>query len=586
MKCPKCSADIADGSPFCTSCGAQTGDQSAATVAISLLDLEDPLLKAVREELANEYYVERELGRGGMAIVYKGKEIGLERQVALKILPPEMAMMGGTADRFKREARLAAQMDHPNIIPIYRVGQSGNFHYMAMKFVEGRALDGILQAQGALPIPVAVRVLRDSASALAFAHDAGVIHRDIKGGNILIDRDGRVLVSDFGIARAAGEASLTASGMVVGTPSFMSPEQCGAGAVVPQSDQYSLGILGFQLLTGQLPFEADSLVEVIQHHYMTPPPDMREVRKEIPQELYDAVYKALSKSPDDRFATTHDMAEAFDAVPLAAEEKKEAIAMLKALSAGEKVGEVRTGSLPPVKIKTSAMGKVGSATAMAQAAPKKSRAGLVVGSLFGFAALGGAGYYLGVLQPQQQRAAAAAAAAAAQQVPDSTPGMVRFLGLPTNARVQIGDRVVGYTGGVTAPGTYTYRISAPGYRDTSGTVTVPAGDQVSLALQLTAAPRASSGGSQTSTQVAPPTVIERPVGTAELRLGTDPTTAEVLLDGNRLGAGRVLQQVSAGSHRLRVQLTGFVTFDTTINVVANEPVNLGRIKLNPAGGGQ
>src|SRR5713226_9299626 len=182
MICSKCNAQIPDGSPFCTSCGAQTGDVGAKTVAISLLELEDPLLKAVREELANDYYVEKELGRGGMAIVYKAKEIGHERVVALKILPPEMGMMGGTADRFKREARLAAQMEHPNIVQIYRVGQAGNFHYMAMKFVEGRAVDGILQQQGALPIPVVVRILRDSASALAFAHDAGIIHSDIKGG--------------------------------------------------------------------------------------------------------------------------------------------------------------------------------------------------------------------------------------------------------------------------------------------------------------------------------------------------------------------------------------------------------------------
>src|SRR2546426_3470547 len=139
MNCPKCNTPILTASPFCTSCGAQTGDPHAQTVSISLLDVEDPLLKAIREELATEYYVEKEIGRGGMAIVYKGKENGLERQVALKILPPEMAMSGGTADRFKREARLAAALDHPNIIPIYRVGQAGNFHYMAMKYVEGRA---------------------------------------------------------------------------------------------------------------------------------------------------------------------------------------------------------------------------------------------------------------------------------------------------------------------------------------------------------------------------------------------------------------------------------------------------------------
>src|SRR4051812_26407966 len=148
MKCSKCGNDVVDGAAFCAGCGTPTRSPEAATVAIAVQPMpEDPLLVAVREALGNYYAVEKELGRGGMAVVYKGKEKGLEREVAIKVLPPEMALQGGTADRFRREARLAASLEHQNIIPVYRVGEEKNLIYMAMKFVRGRALDSIIESQ-------------------------------------------------------------------------------------------------------------------------------------------------------------------------------------------------------------------------------------------------------------------------------------------------------------------------------------------------------------------------------------------------------------------------------------------------------
>src|SRR5438552_3251047 len=151
---------------------------------------------------------------------------------------------------------------------------------------------------GALPLSVAIAILRYSAAGLAFAHDKKIVHRDIKGANILVDKDGRVMVSDFGIARALEEVSLTASGMVIGTPYYMSPEQCGGQKISPQSDQYSLGIMGFQMLTGEVPFNAESMVGVIQHHYMTPVPDITLVRSDAPKELLDIIYCSLNKAPE------------------------------------------------------------------------------------------------------------------------------------------------------------------------------------------------------------------------------------------------------------------------------------------------
>ncbi len=274
MFCPNCGTNLPDDAAFCANCGtAITGRASGMAVAVTTAGVppieltpgvetsaDEKLLAMVKAELGRDYRIDKELGRGGMAVVYKGVEIALERTVALKVVPPVHANAGQAAERFRREAKLAASLDHPNIIPVYRVGQAGPLHYMAMKFVEGRAVDAIIEQQGALPLSVCIAVLRASAAGLAFAHERKIVHRDIKPANILVDKDGRVMVSDFGIARALEEVSMTASGMMIGTPYYMSPEQCGGQKVSPQSDQYSLGIMGFQMLTGEVPFLADSMV--------------------------------------------------------------------------------------------------------------------------------------------------------------------------------------------------------------------------------------------------------------------------------------------------------------------------------------
>src|SRR3954464_25653 len=341
MTCPKCGTANAADAAFCANCGtalASSGAtvataEAAPTAAPGLEPGGDELLEKVKQHLGGDYSIDKELGRGGMAVVYKGVERALERVVAIKVVPPESANAGQAAERFRREARLAASLDHANIIPVYRVGQAGPLHFMAMKFVEGRAVDAIIESQGALPIPVAIAILRYSAAGLAFAHERKIVHRDIKGANILVDKDGRVMVSDFGIARALEEVSLTASGMVIGTPYYMSPEQCGGQKISPQSDQYSLGIMGFQMLTGEVPFNAESMVGVIQHHYMTPVPDVLQVRPDVPKELLDVVYCALNKDPADRFNTTREMAQALENVPQSDSDREEAEKLLKELSA-------------------------------------------------------------------------------------------------------------------------------------------------------------------------------------------------------------------------------------------------------------
>jgi serine/threonine protein kinase len=301
----------------------------------------EALLASVRRALAADYEVEREVGRGGMAVVFKGREKELERTVALKVLPPDLAPVSSIADRFKREARLAASLDHPNIIPVYRVGYTGGVLYMAMKYIDGRALDGLVASQGPLPLPVVLTVLRATARAMAYAHEHGIVHRDIKGANILIDRNGRVIVSDFGIARAMESAALTATGLMIGTPHYMSPEQCAGRQAGVQADQYSLGIVAYQLLTGAVPFDGESLPEILQQHCFTPAPDPSIARPDSPAVLTAIVHRLLAKEPEQRFGSTADLVAALDNIPFTEGERAAGESALKALVRAR-------SSLPPV----------------------------------------------------------------------------------------------------------------------------------------------------------------------------------------------------------------------------------------------
>ncbi len=332
MYCARCGTSVSAGSTFCANCGNQISGPAAGTSTLTR-DSEAALLESVRQALAADYDVDREIGRGGMAVVFRARDMELDRRVALKVLPPELVPVASVAERFKREARLAASLDHPNIIPVYRVGQSGGVLYMAMKLMDGCGLDAILGRHGALPLPVVLTVLRASARAVAFAHDSGIIHRDIKPANILVDRAGRVVVSDFGIARAVEASTLTATGTMVGTPHYMSPEQCAGKGVGPQSDQYSLGILAFQLLTGDVPFDGDSLPEILQHHWFTPPPDASLIRPDSPAALTATVLRLLTKDPLQRFHSTHDLTRALDAIPFTEADRADGEATLRAMVA-------------------------------------------------------------------------------------------------------------------------------------------------------------------------------------------------------------------------------------------------------------
>ena len=347
MKCFKCGADVPSPARFCGLCGTLVGDPQEATLMVPP-ESGDDLLQRLRMVLAGEYEVEHELARGGMAIVFKATEVGLRRVVALKVLPPELGLTARAAERFKREARMVAEIDHPNIIPVYRVGQIGGILFFVMKFVEGKSLDAILQAQGALSVPVTLYVLRAAARALAYAHACGIVHRDVKGANILVDSDGRVMVSDFGVALRSADVTLTADGTVIGTPPFMSPEQCAGRRAGPQSDQYSLGIVAFQMLAGSVPFHADTLAGVMHHHFFTPVPDLALARDDVPPQLLDVVRRALNKDPDRRFKTTGEMLMAIEATPFSERNRLKGERTLRHLVQDRAVKHIAARALPPL----------------------------------------------------------------------------------------------------------------------------------------------------------------------------------------------------------------------------------------------
>ncbi|MGH7618508.1 MAG: serine/threonine-protein kinase, partial [Gemmatimonadaceae bacterium] len=272
--------------------------------------------------LAPAYELDRELGRGGMAIVFAARDTRLKRRVAVKLLPPELAFRGDIRTRFLREAETAAQLNHPNIVPIFSVDERDGLVYFVMALVQGGSLGDRLRDRGALPIDDARRLLRELADALGYAHRNGVIHRDIKPDNILIDADtGRAMITDFGIARAAtggDSARLTATGAAIGTPTYMSPEQATADRDIDgRSDLYSLGAMAYQMLTGDPPFIGASTPAVMVKHVTEQPVPPRNRRADIPPDLEAIVLKLLEKDPANRFATGEDLVAALDGAPIA-----------------------------------------------------------------------------------------------------------------------------------------------------------------------------------------------------------------------------------------------------------------------------
>jgi serine/threonine-protein kinase len=511
-RCFRCSADVPEEFRYCGRCGAPITDPDSATL---LLDAESPdeLLRRVQLALDGEYQVETELGRGGMAVVYRATDLRRQRPVALKVLAAEPHLAAKRAERFRREGRLVAALEHPNIIPVYRVDQVGGILFLAMKLIEGRSLDAVIDHQGPLPVGIVLHVLRAAARALAYAHERDIVHRDIKAANILVDADGHIMVSDFGLALQATDVNLTTTGTLMGTPLYMSPEQCGGRRLGPESDQYSLGVVAFQMLTGKVPFFAETLAGLMHHHFFTPVPDLRGARDDLPDAVVDLVSRALAKAPGNRFPSTAALVAAIEAIPRPPAEAPGTTGVLGVLARGGRAQMVSWRPLPPLPdVPTEALIRPpGRTLRLLWLLPV---AAAVVVFALGLAASG--------LWRGDGRSGAAAtgesAAAPAVQPPESTPAAPEPVPAAPPRRE---DRV---------------RVAAP------------------------------------------------PPPSGKLRLRTVPGDAEILVDGQRVGVGILMDYaVRAGRRNLAARAPGYQPFDTTLIVAADATVNLRTVTLRSSG---
>jgi serine/threonine protein kinase len=269
--------------------------------------------ETVRAALESDYEVLEELGRGGMAVVYRAREKALERDVAIKVLPASLGVDKDFVERFEREARTAGQLEHPNIVPIYRVGRAEgprgqHIIYFVMKMLRGQSLSAVLRGKGRLSVDEVRRILRETASALGFAAKKGVVHRDIKPDNILLDDEGRCVVTDFGIAKTS-TGPHTAPGTSMGTPRYMSPEHAQGTPVDVRSDIYSLGVVGYQCLAGVTPFDADNPFAILYKHINDTLP-RPQLQTEEEWKLYEIISRMLAKNPEERFQTPDELLQA------------------------------------------------------------------------------------------------------------------------------------------------------------------------------------------------------------------------------------------------------------------------------------
>jgi len=346
MFCSRCGTEFTGQPKFCPSCGL---DLMATTPVAAIGGTgERTDREVVSEALAAEYEIGDELGRGGMALVYRAHERELGREVAVKVLPFALAFDAEFVERFQREARTAAQLEHPNIIPIYRVGRSGRAIYFVMKYLRGGSLAELLQKRGRLTAPEIRRLLLDCAGALSYAHQRGIVHRDMKPDNVMFDEFGQVLLTDFGIAKAMSGGRLTGTGLSIGTPHYMSPEQARAQPIDGRSDIYSLGVVAYQCLTGQVPFDGEDSFAIGYKHITEPVPPLTFAAAD-DRQLYETIRRMMMKDPGDRPQDCAELIAGLQRQPTAAPGSLISASAAPAAPLVSPAGGGQTTSIPPTR---------------------------------------------------------------------------------------------------------------------------------------------------------------------------------------------------------------------------------------------
>lgn len=327
--CPSCHTPLPGMASFCYVCGTATpaglNRETGEAVTVTMRSGIGPadLIRKLQRALGPGYELQERIGAGGFAEVFRARDLRLKRDLAVKVLRPDLGLSPELLQRFRREAETIATLRNAHIVPVYDIGEAEGLAFIIMPLITGESLRAMLDRDGALPPDTTRRILREAARGLAAAHEAGVIHRDIKPENIMLEgREQRVLLMDFGIAKAVGfggqddndpGATLTTTGIIIGTPQYMSPEQaCGDKTIDARSDQYSLAVVGYRMLAGGLPFEGESTRAVLYQQLVAEPPPIATKVPGVPPALAEAIQRAMAKEPNDRFADMEAFAEALD----------------------------------------------------------------------------------------------------------------------------------------------------------------------------------------------------------------------------------------------------------------------------------
>ena len=499
MYCSRCGTQNKDTAKFCDSCGLDLTAMTPTGVRTEAPDITE--IDMVRQELNEEYEIVEELGRGGMAIVFKAKEKQLDREVAIKVLPFSLAFDKEFVERFQREARTSARLEHPNIIPIYRVGKSGRIIYFVMKFLRGKPLSSVLTARGSLPPAEIKKILAEVGRALAYAHKKEIVHRDIKPDNIMFDEHGHAVVTDFGIAKAASGGKLTGTGMSIGTPHYMSPEQAKAQPLDGRSDLYSLGVVAYQCLTGSVPYDGEDSFSIGYKHIMeeipTPPLESPEKRQ-----LFEIVRKMMAKTPGQRFQNADELVSVLESGRSVSFSTDATMAMPSLT--GARLASAPTTPLPRA---------TGTRPPATGEEPRRSvLSGLLLWLVIVGAVFGGGGFYAykkglifaktpGVAggdstvgrdtsaRDTTRLAAADSSRDSARTTPPAppamgTPGRLVLQNVPTGARISIEGQPVRGTQVDLAPGVHRLTVRAAGYQTYDRQVIITPGETYNVRLDM------------------------------------------------------------------------------------------------------
>jgi len=556
MFCSRCGTEVQVSSKFCPTCGLDlttiTQGMTAAQPAAQPPQPDEA--EIVRDALKDEYELEKELGRGGMAIVFKARDKSLEREVAIKVLPFSLSFDAEFVERFQREARTAGKLEHPNIIPIYRVGKSGRVIYFVMKFIRGKSLSAVVEARGAIPVPELKRVLIECSRGLGFAHKHGIVHRDIKPDNIMFDELGQAIVTDFGIAKAQSGARLTGTGMSIGTPHYMSPEQARAQNLDGRSDIYSLGVVAYQCLTGHVPFDGEDSFSIGYKHIMEelPVPPLENADQ---RELFTVIQKMMAKKPEDRFQTAEDVVHALESLggPSArvsltdmATMPTRAIEPMKAPAPA--ISMAATTPLPRASASMGVPADVAAAAAAKAAAPSPPAA------------------------PAKGKPAPRPAPKGKSKAPFYALGGVAVVALALGGYMVFGR---GGTQVAVAPPADTTHTAAV----TPDTTKARADSAAAHAAAPAPAPAASR---TTPSHANPPArpAPSGPPGTLSLS-GNIPRGATITVDGR---PGSEHEKLPPGQHRVRVEAPGFQRYEAQVDIASGR-VNSHPVTMLPAAGG-